>query len=284
MAATAQPLSPESPAPHGNKPARDKPARRPSSSHLSVRLARDTDDLAAVQRLRWQVFFEEMGAGATDDAPAPGYDSDPFDVLCDHLLVTDETADGEEIVVGTYRLLRESVARVHGGFYSAGEFDLAALTEGRGDTRELLELGRSCVLPAYRTSATISMLWRGIAEYIATRDIALMFGCASFAGTDPAPVAPALSWLYHHHLAAPAQCPVVREGLGTRMDLLAPGSYDERRAMLQLPPLVKGYLRCGAKFGDGAYIDHAFNTIDVCVIMPVELISGRYTARFGHAA
>lgn len=248
---------------------------------LTVRLAHTAEDIAAVQRLRWRVFMEEMGANAT----APGMDADAYDTLCDHLLVSDEDCPGEDRVVGTYRLLRESIARRHQGFYSAAEFDLAPLTTSRASAAgELLELGRSCVLPAYRTSATISMLWRGIAEYIASHNIGLMFGCASFPGTDPDLHAPALSFLYHHHLAAPQQRPAVIAGKGVPLERLAPGSYDERRAMFELPPLVKAYLRVGARFGDGAYIDHAFNTVDVCVVMPVELIANRYAARFSVAA
>ena len=254
---------------------------------LSVRLARDCDDLAAVQRLRWQVFFEEMGAnpaGQSADA-GPGLDADSYDELCDHLLVIDEDRPESDCVVGTYRLLRESVAREYGGFYSAGEFDLSALVANRQEqTGELLELGRSCVLPAYRTSATISMLWRGIAEYIASHRIRLMFGCASFPGTDPDLYAPALSFLYHNHLAEPEQRPVVLAGKGVALKRLAPGTYDERRALFQLPPLVKAYLRVGARFGDGAYIDHDFQTIDVCVILPVDRMSSRYASRFNVAA
>jgi putative hemolysin len=211
-------------------------------------------------------------------------------VLCDHLLVIDEDAPQPDRVVGTYRLLRESIARANEGFYSAGEFDLAPLTGGAGrPAGELLELGRSCVLAAYRTSATISLLWRGIAEYIARHDIGLMFGCASFPGTGLACHAPGLSYLYHHHLADAAQRPSVLAekciaGSGVALEQLARGTYDERRAMFQLPPLVKGYLRAGARFGDGAFIDAAFNTIDVCVVLPVERIAGRYAARFSAAA
>ncbi|HZV09573.1 MAG TPA: GNAT family N-acyltransferase [Novosphingobium sp.] len=254
---------------------------------MSVRLARDAEDLAAVQRLRWQVFFAEMGANGTSFDPTERFDRDAYDEVCDHLLVIDEDRDWPESVVGTYRLLRESVAERHGGFYSAGEFDLTRLIhreKEEGDTRELLELGRSCVLPAYRTSATISMLWRGIGEYIAANRIAMMFGCASFTGTDPDLYAPALSYLYHQHLAPEERRPVVHPGKGVAMERLARGSYDERRAMLQLPPLVKGYMRVGAKFGNGVYIDHDFNTVDVCVLMPVDLIADRYLTRFSAAA
>ncbi|MBA3055607.1 MAG: GNAT family N-acetyltransferase [Sphingomonadales bacterium] len=265
---------------------------------LSIRLAHDDADLAAVQRLRWRVFFAERGAGGVvpasgPQAPqrdAPERDADDYDALCDHLLVIDEDAPAEDRVVGTYRLLRESIARTHTGFYSAGEFDLAALTEGPArPAGELLELGRSCVLARYRTSATIALLWRGIADYIARHGIGLMFGCASFPGTDVAAHAPGLSYLYHHHLADPAQRPRVltdrvAAGSTAPLEQLAPGTYDERRALFQLPPLVKGYLRAGATFGDGAYIDGAFNTIDVCVVLPVDRIAGRYAARFSAAA
>ena len=249
---------------------------------LTVRLAQDANDLASVQRLRWQVFFAEMGAHAAHDAPTPGLDTDAYDALCDHLLVVDEDAPADTAVVGTYRLLRESVARQAGGFYSAGEFDLGALIATADPSRELLELGRSCVLPAYRTSATIQLLWRGIAEYLGQHRISAMFGCASFPGTDPDAHAEALSFLAHNHLAPADRRPIVRDGVP--LERLPRGGYEDRRALFQLPPLVKGYLRVGAKFGDGAYIDRASNTVDVCVLMPVELIAGRYAARFSVAA
>lgn len=251
---------------------------------LSIRLAEDEQDLLAVQRLRARVFFADIATGTGAVSPDV-LDSDAYDPLCDHLLVVDEDQVGEERVVGTYRLLRESVARAGCGFYSSGEFDLDPILSGPArPIGELLELGRSCVLPAYRTSATISLLWRGIADYIARYDIGLMFGCASFPGIDPDAHAAALSYLKHHHLADPASCPRVLAGKGTALERLPLGSYDERRAMMQLPPLVKGYLRAGARFGDGAYIDVAFNTVDVCVVLPVDLISRRYAQRFSVAA
>lgn len=247
---------------------------------LTVRLAADAADLLAVQRLRWRVFHEEFGATAALDLAA-SLDTDVYDPLCDHLMVIDEVLDGMERVVGTYRLLRESVASRSFGFYSAGEYDLAPLLrDGRRPAGELLELGRSCVLPPYRTSATISLLWRGIADYIAQHGIGLMFGCASFHGTDPDAHGAALSWLHHNHLADAMQRPRVLAANGVTLERMAAGSYDARAALLSLPPLIKGYLRLGAKVGEGAFIDRAFNTVDVCIVMPVELISGRYAARF----
>lgn len=250
---------------------------------LSLRLARSEDDLAAVQRLRWDVFFDEMGATAEVGA-AIGLDADAFDPLCDHLLVTDEDAPEGPSVIGTYRLLRESVARRHGGFYSASEFDLGPLGTALGQGGELLELGRSCVLPPYRTSATISLLWRGISDYIACNGIGLLFGCASFPGTDAQVHAAGLSYLFDNHLAPAQLCPRVLAERAAPWAPLAPGNYDPRRAVMALPPLVKAYLRVGAMVGDGVFADHAFNTVDVCVVMPVEKITDRYAARFSVAA
>lgn len=261
-----------------------EPANSAASRRLTIRLAATDADLLAVQRLRARVFFEELG-GAAGHGFDTELDADVYDPRCDHLLVMDEDADGGPAVVGTYRMLRESVARSGFGFYSAGEFDLSAIVAGPDrPAGELLELGRSCVLPAYRTSATISLLWRGIADYAARHGISLMFGCASFPGTDPDRHAAALSYLAHNHLADPWQRPLVLPGKGVALERIARGEYDERRAMLQLPPLVKGYLRAGARIGDGAYIDHAFNTIDVCVVLAIAHLTERYATRFSVAA
>lgn len=254
-----------------------------ASHRLALRLARDAADLAAVQRLRWQVFYEEMGASAEIGA-AIGLDADPFDDLCDHLLVIDRDAAQGEAVIGTYRLLRENIARAHGGFYSADEFEIGMLGKGAAGRGELLELGRSCVLPPYRTSATISLLWRGIGDYIARHRIALLFGCASFPGTEAELHAAALSYLFANHLAPEELRPRVHPARAARWTALDPASYDPRRALLAMPPLVKAYLRVGAMVGDGAFVDHAFNTVDVCVVMPVEKMSERYAARFSVAA
>jgi len=151
---------------------------------LSVRLAGSDADIAAAQKLRWEVFYGDMGAVADERLNTPGLDCDPYDAVCDHLLVEDR-AGGEPVVIGTYRLLRQSVATRHQGFYTADEFDLGSFLASADGDGELLELGRSCVAPAYRDAGTIQFLWRGIAQYLMTHGIGRMFGCASFPGTDP---------------------------------------------------------------------------------------------------
>jgi L-ornithine Nalpha-acyltransferase len=240
---------------------------------LTVRFAKSEADIIAAQRLRWDVFYRGLGAEATS---GHDLDVDPYDSVCDHLLVEDSGR-----AVGTYRLLRKSVAEVHSGFYSSGEYCLDRLG---GCDGEWLELGRSCVAPAYRDAGTIQLLWRGIAAYLQDHHISLMFGCASFHGVDPAEHAAQLSYLFHNHLA-PAN--LRARALNARhvdMGILPIGGYDQKQAMRMLPPLIKGYLRVGAMVGDGAVIDHEFNTVDVFMIMPVEQIAARYLERFGAAA
>ncbi|WP_310495949.1 GNAT family N-acyltransferase [Sandarakinorhabdus sp.] len=251
---------------------------------LEVRLAQGSGEIAAAQRLRYQVFYEEMGAHAGDAARASGTDADDYDALCDHLLVIDHAGPGRPQVVGTYRLLRQDVAEAHRGFYSAGEFDLAPLLAQSRPGAQLLELGRSCVAPAFRTSATISLLWRGIASYLSRHGIGHLFGCASLYGTDPMLHAAELSYLFQNHLAPPELRARALPPHRVELNRLPSASIDVRATQRALPPLVRGYLRVGAMVGDGAFVDYQFNTVDVFVVMPVDRITSRYAARFGAAA
>ncbi len=255
---------------------------RPRERNLAVRLASCEADIISAQRLRYAIFFDAMGAataGASD-----GRDIDPYDILCDHLLVEDHARPGSP-VVGTYRLLRQSVADAHQGFYSAAEFDLSSIiAHAAREGVELLELGRSCVDPEYRDAGTIQLLWRGIADYLAAHRIGYMFGCASFHGIDPSEHEEGLALLAHDHLA-PAELRARAIGPDAIATGTLPiGGYDPRVALRRLPPLVKAYLRVGAMIGEGAFIDREFNTIDIFVMMPVARIAARYADRFAVAA
>jgi putative hemolysin len=176
-------------------------------------------------------------------------------------------------VVGTYRLIREEAAARAGRFYSSSEYDIAPLMAFPG---RKLELGRSCVAPAYRGRAVMQLLWRGIAAYIFTHHVDVMFGCASLPGTDPDAVAAELTYLYNAHLAPPALRPRALPHRMVEMRRLAPDAIDPRRVAAQLPPLIKGYLRLGGYIGDGAVIDHEFNTIDVAIVVKSDLITDKY--------
>lgn len=245
---------------------------------LGVRIAANPAEVRAAQALRYRVFFDEMGATPSAGALATGRDADPFDAVADHLLVLDhDLGEGAAGVVGTYRLIqKEGAARV-GRFYSAAEYDLAAIDAFPG---RVLELGRSCVDAAYRGRAVMQLLWRGIAAYVADQGIDLMFGCASLPGTDPDALAKELTFLYGHHLAPPALRLRALPERYVDMRRLDPMAIDSRRAIATLPPLIKGYLRLGGFVGDGAVIDAQFNTIDVAIIVKTDLITDKYVKHY----
>lgn len=245
---------------------------------LEVRLAATAAEVEAAQALRYRVFYSEMAARPTPEMAARERDFDPFDDLCDHLLVIDHSRGvGPGTVVGTYRLIRRCAAAKAGSFYSSHEYDIAPLVDYPG---EILELGRSCVDAAWRGRPTMQLLWRGIAAYVSQHDIAVMFGCASLPGTDPQSLALPLSYLHCHHLAPPELRPTALANRYVDMRLMAPSAIDPRRALGRLPPLIKGYLRLGGFVGDGAVIDHQFNTTDVCIVVKTDLVTDKYSRHY----
>jgi putative hemolysin len=171
-----------------------------SAAWLEVRLANSQAEIEAAQRLRYRVFYEEMGAQPTPEMAAEKRDFDAFDEFCDHLLVINNRAEHDLGVVGTYRLHRRETPKFK-GFYSSSEYDVAKIAAFKGN---VLELGRSCVDADWRTKMTMQLLWRGIAGYVFAHKIDLMFGCASLPGIDPGALALPLSYLYHNHLAPAA--------------------------------------------------------------------------------
>lgn len=245
---------------------------------FEVRLAQNAAEIDAAQALRYRIFFEEMKARPSPEIAARQRDFDAFDEVCDHLLVLDRRrGEGPGSIVGTYRLIRRTAAARMGRFYSSAEYDISKMIDYPG---EVLELGRSCIARDARNTATMQMLWRGIALYAYHYDIRVMFGCASFPGTDPSQHAAALSYLHHRHLAPPEIRVRALEHRYIKMDMLAPGSYDERKAMARVPPLIKGYLRLGGFVGDGAVIDAEFNTTDVFIMVKTELVTEKYIRHY----
>ena len=252
---------------------------------LEVRLAVTRKDVRKAQRLRYKVFYQEGGAVADAKSALTRRDADRFDKFCDHLIVIDHAARTrfgkvKAKVVGAYRLLRGDVAQGKCGFYSADEYDISGLLDRHPDKR-FLELGRSCVQADYRGKRTIDLLWRGILAYLRHYDIDVMIGCASFEGANALAHATPLSYLAHHARAEGEWSVCARRGRHTPMEMLGRDAIDARRALASLPPLLKGYLRLGAVFGDGAVIDRKFNTVDVFVVMPVKQMDARYLEHFG---
>ncbi len=247
-----------------------------TAGSLQVRLAESQEEVAWSQELRYRVFVEEMGAEVSPTTHKSRRDEDEFDAVCDHLLVLDHNRAGNP-VVGTYRLLRSPIAKKFGRFYTESEFDVTNLKKLPSD---ILELGRSCVDEHYRTRAAMQLLWRGIGAYVTQYDLKYMFGCASLHGVNPQEHAESLSYLYHNHLAPKEVRTYAISENRTEMNLMPPEAIDAKRAILALPPLIKGYLRLGCHIGDSAFIDRAFKSIDVCIILKTEAVTGKYYDRY----
>ena len=252
---------------------------------FELRLAQTDRDLRAAQRLRYRVFVQELGGDGPLVDHVAGLERDDFDPIFDHLILVDprRNADAMEDVVGVYRLLPGEKLAGTAKFYSESEYDLTAL---KSSGRRLLELGRSCVHKDYRGSTAMFHLWNGLAGYVADHQIEVLFGVASFHGTDVQALAQPLAYLHHHHLAPEPLRVRARAQQFQAMDVLPLEKLDRKLAMLGTPALIKAYLRLGGFVGEGAWIDHAFNTTDVCLVMDTGRMSAKhrefYTRKQGH--
>ena len=246
--------------------------RPDTQTRLEARLARDASEVRQAQALRYRVFVGELGGGGDGVDHAAGIEADAFDAWCRHLLLFDNAAPGAP-VVGAYRLLDNEAAARAGRFYSETEFDLGPL---KASGRRLLELGRSCLDAAWRGGAGMMHLWLALARIVEAERIDVLFGTASFHGTDVHALAPILSLLHHRHLAPADIRP--RSLAPADQAPLPEASIDRAAAMLATPALIKAYLRLGGFVGDGAFVDRAFNTTDVCLVLDTARMNDRQRA------
>jgi putative hemolysin len=239
---------------------------------LQVVWARHADEVADAQRLRYQVFAEEMGAKlAPPPGTPPGLDVDRFDPHCEHLLIrTLPTNDASARVVGTYRVLSPQGARLAGGLYSDEEFDLAPVADLRP---RMVELGRSCIAPDYRTGGVILVLWSSLAQFMVRNELRFMIGCASIPMHDGGRVAASLWRQLRQDYLGPPQWHVA-----PRLPLPVERLPDDLRA--ELPPLIRGYLRCGARLLGAPAWDPDFGTADLPVMLDLETLSPIYRRHF----
>lgn len=249
-------------------------------SQFELRLAQDDADLRLAQALRYEVFVAELGGDGEMVDHAARLEADRFDPFFDHLMLFDRSRDGNQCV-GVYRLMRADQAEAAGQFYCDDEYDLGIL---RRSGLKLLELGRSCVHADYRGGMAMMQLWNGLAAYVEEHGIDLLFGVASFHGTDAQEFAAPLSLLHHRYLAPEEIRVRARTEHFQRMDLIPEDQLDRVAAAKALPSLIKGYLRMGGFVGEGAFIDHPFNTTDICLLMDVKRVSQKQLGLYRQGA
>ena len=234
---------------------------------LTASVTRGPERVKDAQRLRYQVFSEEYNCNL--GAATPGIDADRFDPWCEHLMVTDE-ASGQ--LVATTRILHQRDLTNTGGFYSASEFDLANLT---GLSGNIAELGRTCVHPDYRTGATISLLWSELAAYLIREQVDYLIGCASISMADGGHKA----WRIAEHLRQTYLTPEHQRVTPHRaLPHITPGSLSDRP--VQIPPLIKAYMRLGARICGEPCWDPDFRCADLLVLLEVQALADRYSRHF----
>lgn len=233
---------------------------------FSAYLARSAEEVMESLELRFRIFAGELGA-QLESADA-GIDADRYDEHCRHLVVRDNFTGK---LVASTRLLTETGARAAGGFYSENEFDLGFLKNLRG---RMMEVGRTCVDPAFRNGAVIATLWSKLADCVVEERIDYLFGCASVGLADGGTHAQAvLTYLDGNYLSPPGQR--VRA-----YNVLPPSTRTIEPGNVRLPPLLKAYVSLGAKACGEAYWDRDFGCVDVFMLLNVAELAPRYARRF----
>ncbi len=250
---------------------------------LSAGFATSEADVRAAQALRYRVFCQEMGATVQGE---PGLDQDRFDPFCQHLIAKD-LQSGE--VIGTYRVLPPESARLLGGYYSEQEFDLQRLARLRPS---MVEVGRSCVHPDYRSGAVISLLWAELTRYMLQQGHEYLVGCASIplqplqSGPErsaESTVAAIYQQLSERYLAPAEYRAFSRQPMALPRLVAGAAGAEARPVRPSLPPLIKGYLRLGAWVCSDPALDREFNSVDVLILLPVSRMSARYARHYAAA-
>lgn len=247
------------------------------SENYIIKLVQTKSELKQAQALRYSVFYKEKRAKASLQKKIIKLDYDKIDKFADHLIVLDKNTKNK--VVGTYRLIRGDIAGLFGGFYSSSEFNLENIINNY-QNNHILELGRSCVHQNYRNGSIMNLLWKAIAEYVKLFDIKVLIGCASFSGKDPLKYTEELSYL-KENFSLPKNFSIKSYDNNIYPAFkLNDKNLNQLRTFAKLPPLIKGYLRVGGKVSDSFFVDHNFNTIDLCVVVRTNDIDKKYKKKY----
>lgn len=237
------------------------------AGNLLVKIADKEEEFKQIFRLRYEELLLSYDSSKNFESKE---DKDEYDEVCDHLIIIDTT---NNLVVGTYRLIKKDQLKQLKTFLTETEFDITPLKK-----YEILEVGRAVVKEEYRNGAAISMLWKGVILYALSEKIDFMIGTASFHGVDVTKYQNAFSYLHDKYLSSEDIRCYAKEDSSSKLRLLE--EYDLTKAKEEMPPLVKGYLALGATIGDGIYLDKPFNSSDVLIVLKIKDINERYLKRY----
>ena len=244
-------------------------------NNFTIKISETNLEVKKAQSLRYKIFFKEKKIKRKIFKSFLQRDYDFYDKISDHLIIIDNNREVKDNVIGTYRLLRGNCAKLYKGFYTEQEFDISNLKKNFS-SKNILELGRSCVHPEYRSGIILKLLWQGISRYIKIYKIKILMGCASFNGTNPIKFKNEFSLLYgSYRLPRNYNIKSLQDN-----EISYKKNINHSVILNSLPPLIKGYLRAGGLVSENFYIDREFETIDYCVIMLTDKIISRYKNKF----
>lgn len=219
-----------------------------------TQLASTKTELTACQALRMRAFQGK-----------PGRDSDQFDPHCLHVMIIE--ADLGRLV-GTFRLREFNGGQDIAQSYSAQFYDLSRLEPFIGN---IVEMGRFCVDPAINDPEILRVAWGAITRYVDDSNVAMLFGCSSFAGTDPHAYADTFALLALKHPAPDQWRPIPKANANFPFSQITT-KPDLKTAMKFMPPLLRSYLVIGGWVSDHAVIDHDLNTLHVFTALEIAAI------------
>ncbi len=238
------------------------------SGKFLIKLADKKEEFDQMYRLRYEelLLFYNQESTNKDEMFI-----DEYDPVSTHLICLDTEVNQ---VVGTYRVITKDDIKEIGYFSTELEYDISNLKE-----RKIAELGRAVIKGEYRTGAVLSLLWRGLIEYVTSEGIEFLFGTVSFEGQDNTKYHHAFSKLYYNHLSPLDIRAFGLEPGRDRMNFLKEEEIDPAISKKEMPPLIKGYIKLGATFGNDIYYDTDFNCIDVFVLLELEKINKKFVER-----
>ena len=250
-------------------------------NRFEVRFAETSAEIKRSQELRYKVFIDEMGGHSCQRNSEPFLEKDEFDDQCRHLILIDHEKNEKKVtqkIIGVIRLILGSKAKLGLGFCSSREYDLKLLVSSG---QKCLELGRTCIDKSYRNGLALHYLWKGLGSYTKANGVSFMFGLASFPGNDVKKISMALSFINEKYLVPTEIRPKALKNGFIDMAIIPRDKIDKLEALRQMPSLLKGYLRLGARVGEGAFIDRELNTIDVCIVIDLNQMLDKYKDYYG---
>ena len=245
---------------------------------FDVKLADSKNEIKSAQKLRYQVFFSERSKKKIFNIDNFRKDSDKYDNYCDHIVVIHKKSKfSKNKIVGTYRLLKQSVAENKSGFYSSEEYDLTKLLNSN-KYFNMLELSRSCISKDFRNKNVLQLMWKEIYKYIENNKVDAMFGTASFLDTNLYNLSNQLIYLNNSHKMPNEIMVNALDKCRAKIDY-SRNIKMNLKLVKSLPTLIKGYLKLNAYIGDGAVVDHKFKTTDIFVFLPVNDINYQYVKK-----